>query len=175
MQDSNVAPPEAAPPAGPPLVLAPGAPPPVAGPVVMLRSDTYRARLQTQGPLQWRDVCAAPCRIAVDPAALYRIGGGTIRASDTFKMPRPSGSVIVDVRYGSTVKHWVGVALIIGGVLDAIGGIIFVTQADWFASRDPNNGTDYYKGAGIVSIVTGVILTGIGIPLSLSSTEIEVH
>src|SRR6188474_3255617 len=61
VQDSNVAPPEVTPPPGPPPVAAPR---PLVGPVVTLRSDTHKARLQTEGPLQWRDVCTAPCRIA---------------------------------------------------------------------------------------------------------------
>lgn len=174
MQDSNVAPPEATPPPGPPPP-APFARSPVVGPVVTVRSDTHRARLQTQGPLQWRDVCAAPCRIAVDPAALYRIGGGTIRPSDTFRMPRPSGNVVVNVRYGSTIKHWVGIVMIIVGIVDVGVGALYISAADEFARNDPNNGTDFYKGVGIGTIIAGAIITGIGIPLSMSSTDIEVQ
>src|SRR6188768_1851538 len=82
VQDSNVAPPRAFAPQRP----GPGAPPPVAGPVVLLRADTPKARLQAQGPGQWRDVCVAPCNVSVNPAAVYRIGGNTIVPSDSFSM-----------------------------------------------------------------------------------------
>jgi hypothetical protein len=111
----------------------------------------------------------------VDPAALYRIGGGTIRPSDSFNMPRPSGRVLIEARYGSKIKHWVGIALIIGGVVNAALGALYISNADELARNDPNNGPDFYKGFGIGSIIHGAILAGVGIPLSLSSTEVEVR
>ena len=106
---------------GPPMPPGPPGPPgpPPAygyGPIVTVRSDHPRARLQVQGPLKWQDVCVAPCNVPVNPQGLYRIGGGTIRPSDGFNMPRPAGQVVVEAQTGSTVKHWVGFGLIIGGV-----------------------------------------------------------
>jgi hypothetical protein len=65
--------------------------------------------------------------------------------------------------------------MIIVGVVDAGLGALYISAADEFARNDPNNGKDFYKGIGIVSIVTGVILAGIGIPLAMSSTDIEVQ
>ena len=106
-------------------------PPRVGGPVVIVRSDNPQARLQTQGGLKWRDVCVAPCNVPVNPAGLYRIGGGTIRPSDAFNMPRPAGKVVVQAQAGSNVKHWVGVGLIIGGVIDgALGGLYYASASD---------------------------------------------
>jgi len=95
-----------------------GGPPPPGygytyGPVVHLRSTHPRARLQVQGPLKWQDVCVAPCNVPVNPQGLYRIGGGSIRPSEGFNMPRPSGQVVIDAQTGSTVKHWVGIGLMI--------------------------------------------------------------
>jgi hypothetical protein len=168
--DSNVAP-------GPgPAPMPPNYRPPVAGPVVTLRADSHKARLQVQGPLNWQDVCVTPCNVAVNPAAIYRVGGGTIRGSDSFNMPRPVGQVLVDAHVGSTIKHWVGVGLLIGGALSAAGGIYYYSQADSLASS--SNGAiekGFYQGVGIGEIIVGVILLGVGIPLALSSTSVEVH
>lgn len=184
MQDSNVAPPAPAPYPPPPYTPPPGAPPPraagapapVAGPFVRVRSDTAKARLQTQTQLQWRDVCLAPCNVTVDPAALYRIGGGTIRPSDSFNMPRSSGQVVIDVRYGSNIKHWVGIALIIGGAVSALFGGYAIGNAEELSRNDPSNRSpDYFTGLGIGSIIHGVIAGGIGISLALSSTEVVVR
>ena len=83
---------------------------PVAGPRVRLRVDNPNARLQQFTPLMWRDVCIAPCGITVDPAATYRIGGGTSMASDPFTLPRAAGDVYIEAQVGSKVKHWVGLA-----------------------------------------------------------------
>jgi hypothetical protein len=183
VQDSNVAPPEAAypppphtPPPGAPPPPAAGARPPVAGPVVSLYADTPKARLQTQGPLQWQDVCVTPCNVTVNPAAVYRVGGGTIRPSDSFNLPRSSGRVVIQARYGSNIKHWVGIALIGAGVLNALVGAFYINNAEDLNRNDGNdaNGPDFYKGVGIGSIIHGVIVAGIGLSLSLSSTEVVV-
>ena len=98
---------------------------PVAGPRVMLRVDNPNARLQQFTPLRWRDVCIAPCGVTVDPAATYRIGGGTSMASDPFMLPRSAGDVYIDAQVGSKVKHWVGLGLMIGGVVAAGYGLLW--------------------------------------------------
>ena len=92
---------------------------PRTAPIVTVRSDHPRARLQVQGPLKWQDVCVAPCNVPVNPQGMYRIGGGTIRPSEGFNMPRPAGQVVVEAQTGSTVKHWVGFGLTIGGAVAA--------------------------------------------------------
>ena len=158
----------------------PGSPPPgyPVGPVVTVQSDNPNARLQTQGQLKWQDVCVAPCMVPVNPAGLYRIGGGTIRPSDTFNMPRPAGQVVVQTQVGSNVKHWVGIAIIIGGAVDAAAGGIYYSSASSLANSSSNTGgmsKDYFQAVGIVGIISGVILLAVGIPLAMSSTSVEVH
>jgi len=185
-------PPAAAPPAEPPPAPAVQAqdsevagapsvyarPPRAGGPVVIVRSDNPQARLQTQGELKWRDVCVAPCNVPVNPAGLYRIGGGTIRPSEPFNMPRPAGQVVVHAQAGSNVKHWVGVGLVIGGVVDAaLSGIYYASASDLAnsSSNTTGQGKEYFQTIGIVTILTGIILLGVGIPLALTSTTVEVR
>jgi hypothetical protein len=164
-QGTNVAPP-------PP----PPGPPPLSGPVVILRADNPRARLQTQGPLKWTDVCMAPCRVPVNPSLAYRIGGGPIRPSETFNLPRQSGSVVIDTHVGSTVKHWVGLALILVGALDILGGALSYKYASDLSSSNSGIGSkEYYQTTGVTGMITGVVLIAIGIPFSLSSTSVEVR
>jgi len=155
--------------------MPPGAPP-AYGPFVTVNADSPRARLQMMGPLKWQDVCITPCNRPVNPQGLYRIGGGSIRPSETFNMPRPSGRVVIDTQVGSTVKHWVGFGLIIGGAVAAAGGALYYAGADDISA---NSGTGDTKTAvqtiGIVYIITGVILLAVGIPLAASSTSVEIH
>jgi hypothetical protein len=166
-QDSNVA------------VPPPPAPPRYSGPVVTLRADNPRARLQILGEsLRWRDVCTAPCNVPVQPAGSYRVGGGTIRGSDTFTMPRAAGPVLVSAQTGSNVKHWVGIALIAGGVANAAVGALYYSEASSLANSSSNtagNTKGFYQGVGIAGIVIGVIIAAIGIPLAMSSTSVEVR
>jgi hypothetical protein len=161
----------------PPLGLI--APPP--GPTVMLRAASPKARLQMlDQQLQWRDVCAPPCRTYVSRVGTYRVGGATIRPSEPFNMPRSSGSVQIDAQLGSSVKRGVGIGLIIGGIANAAFGALYYSQADSLASSSSSSssmpmGKDFYQAVGIVGIITGVIVVAIGIPLAMSSTSVEVR
>jgi hypothetical protein len=175
------APPPGAPPAGaydaaPPQLQQPMLAPPVVGPVVILRADKPRTRLQ-QMRLQWQDVCTAPCGVPVDPTGTYRVGGGSVRGSEEFRMPRPSGRVTIDAQVGSTVKHWVGVGMI-------IGGLAFVASGAFYYADTPNSGQDLGGGTtgrdldhgiGIGYMIVGAIVAAIGIPLAMSSTSVEVR
>jgi hypothetical protein len=177
-QGNNVAPPPPMP--GPPVPPGPPGPPgpPPAygyGPIVTVRSDHPRARLQVQGPLKWQDVCVAPCNVPVNPQGLYRIGGGSIRPSEGFNMPRPAGQVVVEAQTGSTVKHWVGFGLTIGGVVAAVSGTLVYANAPSEDIYGSTTTRDSAHAVGIVYIVTGLILLAIGIPLSMSSTSVDVH
>jgi len=173
-QDPNVAPPPSyAPPYAPPY------PPPVYGPIVTLRADSPRARLQVQTALNWQDVCLAPCNVPVNPAGAYRVGGGTIRASETFTMPRASGPVLIDAQVGSKVKRGVGIGLTIGGGVAAIAGALYLVAAssttttsnDEFAT----DGKEVLQGLGIVYLVVGAVLMAVGIPLASSSTSVQIR
>jgi len=180
-QGSNVAPPPPppGPPGGPPpgYGAPPGPPPPAYGygPIVTVRSDHPRARLQVQGPLKWQDVCIAPCNVPVNPAGMYRIGGGTIRPSASFNMPRPSGQVVIDAQTGSNVKHWVGFGLVIGGIGSALLGTLAYANAPGTDPYGSNTDRDSAHAVGIIYIVTGLILLAVGIPLAASSTSVDVH
>ena len=122
-QGNNVAPPPPMP--GPPVPPGPPGPPPAYGPIVTVRSDHPRARLQVQGPLKWQDVCVAPCNVPVNPQGLYRIGGGARTPSmrwptspwrrsprSSCKAPRswpsrrrsPAGNVLGEYRAGRANK-----------------------------------------------------------------------
>jgi hypothetical protein len=170
VQGGNVAPPP-----------APAAEPPrgaVTAPSVTLRSNSPRARLQIQTQLRWQDVCVTPCNVAVNPVGTYRVGGGSIRPSESFQLPRTSGQIVIDTQVGSNIKHWVGVGMIILGIADLVAGAIFyATAADWSAaSADPSVTSEaYFQVVGIGSIVTGIVLLAIGIPLSTSRTSVTVR
>jgi hypothetical protein len=165
-QDPNVASP---PPYAPPY------PPPVYGPIVTLRADSPRARLQVQTALKWQDVCLAPCNVSVHPAGAYRVGGGTIRASETFTMPRPSGQVLIDAQVGSKVKRGVGIGLTIGGGVAAAAGLIYLAAASDASNNDFTNTKDALQVVGILYLVVGAVLMAVGIPLSTSSTSVTVR
>jgi hypothetical protein len=178
-------PPEAtAPPAGAPPPPGPRVPQarlhaPFAGPTVRLHVNNPRARLQQQElELRWTDVCAAPCGIVVDPRATYRLGGGTLRATDPFQMPRPAGVVLVDGNMGSNVKHWVGIGLTIAGALDAVAGSLWLVAAQHATGNYSGDLSkkDYYTATGVVGLITGAILLGVGIGLTASgSSSVEVR
>jgi hypothetical protein len=163
LQDSNVAPAPAPP--------SPGSPP-AGGPIVVLRANNLKARLQLLGQeLRWQDVCVMPCFVPVDAAGTYRIGGDTIRPSISFSMPRPSGQVVIDSHVGSIVKHWVGIVLLATGVASVGYGAYL---GETLGGRPGASG--FYRAAGSLTLlVTGVVLISVGIPLSLSSTSVDVH
>jgi hypothetical protein len=144
------------------------------GPIVTLQADNPRARLQ-QMQLRWQDVCVTPCGAPVDPNGTYRVGGGAIRASNPFRMPRAAGTVLVEARTGSTVKHWVGVGLAIGGGVSALTGALYLSLARDTSNDGFTNTRSSFKGLGIGYLVIGAILVAIGIPLAASSTSVEVR
>jgi len=185
---------DAPPPAGAPLPAAPfdAAPPPplpgavpapapavpqaqdgAPGPVVRITSTNPAARLQTMR-LKWQDVCTTPCGVAVDPRGTYRIGGGSIRPSEEFRMPRPSGNVLITTETGSTVKHWVGFGMVLGGAVAAASG-----AALYAIANDNSNLTstqrDSDKAIGITYLVVGAIVAIVGIPFAASSTSVDVR
>jgi len=166
-QDPNVAPQPPYPPQGPP---------PMYGPIVTLRANSPRARLQVQTDLRWQDVCLTPCNVPVNPAGVYRVGGGTIRPSDSFNMPRPSGPVVIDAQVGSNVKRWVGFGLILGGIASAVGGTLtYLNAPEESAFVSTQTERDAAHVAGIVYVIIGVVLLAVGIPLSTSSTSVQIR
>ncbi len=164
----------------PPQLAQPMMPQPVAGPVVRLTTDNMSARLQMMR-MKWTNVCAAPCDVAVDPNAIYRVGGGAVRPSEEFRMPRPQGNVLIDTQAGSSVKHWVGFGMILGGLGAVLGGAALYalapssgTETDAFGNPT-NTMRNFDHAAGITYIVIGAIVAAIGIPLAASSTSVQVR
>jgi hypothetical protein len=174
-------------PTGPPYL---GYPPPLAGmpppfgppmglpaPIVVLRADSPQARLQVQTALNWQDVCPSPCGVAVHPAGVYRIGGRAIQPSEAFQLPRPSGQIAIDARTESKTKHWVGLGMLLGGVAGALLGAVFYSAAsnlgpDVDGSYSTRNMDRIYSG-GVV--LTGVVVSVIGIVLMQSRTSVEIR
>jgi hypothetical protein len=164
----------------PPRLAQPMMPQPVAGPVVRLTTNNMSARLQMMR-MKWTNVCAAPCDVVVDPSAIYRIGGGTVRPSEEFSMPRTQGGVLIDAQAGSTVKHWVGFGMILGGLgAVALGALVYAaapsqsTENDGFGDIS-NTSRHADHVVGVTYMVIGAIVAAIGIPLAASSTSITVR
>ncbi len=150
---------------------------PVAGPRVLLRADNPSARLQQFTPLRWRDVCIAPCGVTVDPAATYRIGGGTSISSETFMLPRAAGDVYIEADVGSKVKHWVGLGLMIGGVVAAGYGLLwwqFFSGADDPYNSSLNDFRDTARNVGLVIIGVGAVLEIVGLVMFAGGTSVRV-
>jgi hypothetical protein len=164
------------PPLGAGNLVPPTAPqaPPIMGPRVILNVDNLNGRLQQRTMLRWRDICIAPCGATVDPAALYRIGGGTSLASAPFALPRASGDVYVDAQVGSKVKKWVGLGLVIGGAVALLYGTLF-----WQFHQDVQNNFGEQDTAGrnvaIFCFVTAGVLEIVGLPMLFTSTSVQVR
>ena len=162
-----------------PATRPPEPPPPVAGPRVILRVDNANGRLQQHTQLRWRDICIAPCGVTLDPTALYRIGGGTSLASEPFSLPRPSGDVFIDAEVGSKVKHWVGLGLMIGGVVAAGYGFVFWQFFNSFAANDTSSAAQdarsFGRTVGIVFLSVGAVLEAVGLPMFFSGTSVQVR
>ena len=165
--------------AWPPPAGVPAPEPPIAGPHVILRVDNPNGRLQQHSQLRWRDICIAPCNVTLDPNALYRIGGGTSLASEAFRLPRTSGDVYIDAQVGSKVKHWVGLGLMIGGLVAAGYGLFFwelfnsATASD--TSGPSQDARNFGRDVGIAFVSVGAVLELVGIPMFFSETSVQIR
>lgn len=163
------------PPAGPP----PPAEPPVVGPRLILQVDNPNGRLQQHTQLRWRDICIAPCGVTVDPRATYRIGGGTSISSEPFTLPRASGDVYVDAKVGSKITHWVGLGLMIGGLVAAGYGVLFwqlfnTVRDDGYTSS-AQDAHAVGRTIGIVFVSVGAVLELVGLPMFFNGTSVQVR
>ncbi len=88
-------------------------------------------------------------------------------------MPRAAGTVLVTTETGSTVKHFVGLGLGIGGLaVMGLGGLYLAASEDLSLA---GNGNDFFRSFGIAYLVIGGVMTAIGIPLGFSSTSVTVQ
>ncbi|HXU04422.1 MAG TPA: hypothetical protein VN903_25850 [Polyangia bacterium] len=167
--------------AWPPPLQQPMTQPPAPGPRVTLQTDNPHARLQQHTPLLWRDICIAPCGVVVDPAGLYRIGGGESIASETFQLPRGSGDVYIDAQVGSRVKHFAGLGMMIGGGVAALYGLIYWQFSQAFRDTEAQTGSgstgfsDTVRNIGLVFIGAGAVVEIIGIVMFASGTSVQVR
>lgn len=158
-----------------------GLPPTGPGPVIRLLSDRPEARLQ-QLQLKWIDVCTTPCDRAVDPRALYRIGGGSVSKSDPFQLPRAEGTVTISAQTGSLTKKWVGFGMGIAGAAATAYGGLFYLFGSAFRNAD-SDGNDVfgsfgrsYQILGGVFVLAGAALMLIGFPMMAAQrTAVEVR
>jgi hypothetical protein len=157
----------------PQLLQPPNSGPPIAAPVVTLRADNPRAVLQ-RFQLRWQDICVTPCGVPVDPAGTYRIAGDTIRPSTEFRMPLPPGPVLIDTQTGSTLKHSGGLVLAIGGGVSALVGIVYLVKASNTPPSVDQAGKGEMNAIGVIYLLIGGVLMAVGIPMSMSSTEVSV-
>jgi len=163
----------------PPRLAEPMAPVPT-GPRVSLRADNQNVRLEQLSRTNWSTVCLTPCGYSVDANGIYRIGGTTIRKSDSFKLPRASGDVLIDVQAGSNTKHFVGLGLMIGGAVAAGYGtfIWFIlheaARNEYSSSTAASDNRAAWEVAAFFGALTAV-LEGVGYSLWSSSTSVQVH
>jgi hypothetical protein len=147
----------------------------------MLRATAPRARLQQQQQLslRWVDVCVAPCGVPVDPAGIYRVGGGGYRGSEPFHLPRQTGQVFLEARVGSQGKHIAGMILMIVGIANVIGGVVVYSLASSLNTDTTSSGVDarsLYRFEGVAEGIVGVVLMAIGIPMmATSGTSVEMR
>ncbi len=149
------------------------------GPMVTFTNDNPRARLQQLNFVKWVDVCLAPCGRTLDPAGVYRVGGGTVLPSPNFTLPRHDGPVLVQAQTGTVVKKWVGFGVGIGGVVAAAYGGLYLLLArsiDNSGDFHDSTGTNVISTFGIALLVTGGVLMAIGFPIFASQrTSVEVR
>lgn len=129
-------------------------------------------------------VCAAPCTVATDANATYRIGGEGVTLSDEFRLPQGQGTnVELKVHGGSSAARKGGAALIGGGITALVaGGALLIggylsrpdyTDAkyvgeprflkdDLDSSRSVRTAGFIVAPIGALFIVTGAILSAIG-------------
>jgi hypothetical protein len=139
---------------------------------VILNVDNRNGRLQQQTQLRWRDICLAPCGYTLDPAARYRVGGGTSMASVPFALPRVSGEVHVDARVASKVTHFVGLGLMIAGIVTAGYATVVAAIA---AGEDSPHGDPGLRNVAIFLFSVTAVLEAVGLPLFLKGTTVQVR
>jgi hypothetical protein len=116
------------------------------------------------------DVCREPCNIPVDPNGWYRVGGGSVRPTEVFRMPRSSGDIIVDAKVRGRGRRVFGIiATIAGAALAAAGTVTLSSGTDPSGERTP-------PSAGAAVLVGGGVVAAIGIWLwATSGSAVEVR
>lgn len=140
-----------------------------------------RARLmQTYGdtdvPVVWQSVCAAPCEKAVDRAAIYRIGGDGLIPSEALALP-PGDRVDIHAQASAVSKRTAGVVLAALGAAALVSGAVAAEVG--LAMPTPGLGgyqpdTGWLIAAGALA-AAGIAGLAVGLPLLFTShTRVEV-
>lgn len=94
-------------------------------------------------------------------------------------LPRTAGDVFIDAEVGSKVKHWVGLGLMIGGVVAAGYGFVFWQFFNSFAPNDmtstAQDARSFGRTVGIVFLSVGAVLEAVGLPMFFSGTSVQVR
>jgi len=149
------------------------------GPRVRLQADRPQTWLQKRfSENEWRDICTGACLIHPPPNGTYRLGGRSLRPTAPFQLPRSSGSVVIEGKMGTNARYYTGVGLTIGGVVEALGGVVLVVAASSATgqhSQDLSN-EDFYTFTGIFSLIRAAVLVGLGMSfISKGSSSAEVR
>ena len=180
---------EPAPPPAPEAAPAQQAPQPQTAPhaaqtSVTLQSDapeTTMERLAASGVMQgyangravtavyeaYEPICTAPCTVAVDPHAQYRVVGPGVTPSEMFHVP-DAGNVNVRVQSGSAIGHFAGSTMFVLGLTGALtGGILLGVGA---GAHD-----DELANIGWLTLAGGAALAVPGFFLAIyTNTKVEV-
>ena len=136
------------------------------------------ATLEAQVGSEFRKVCAAPCDRPMPIGRTYRIAGDDVHASSPFVLQGTTGSTTV--LQVNDRKHHTGSVVTQGGVLvTLVGGLVLVGGLFGSCSEDSSACSDYrwltvtggaLAVAGVVTIVTGIVLMAQG-----SESSVEQH
>jgi len=140
-----------------------------------------RARLmQTYGdtdvPVVWQSVCAAPCEKAVDRAGIYRIGGDGLIPSEAIALP-PGDRVDIHAQTSAVSKRTAGVLLAALGSAALVSGAVaaevgLAMPAPSITGYQPDTG---WLIAAVALAAAGIAGLAVGLPLLFTShTRVEV-
>jgi hypothetical protein len=112
---------------------------------------------------QWEPVCAAPCRVMINPNSAFRVNGPGISTSRAFVLPHESKDEIrLDIRTRSALWHGLGQAMTVVGTILVIVGGISTLYAPSITSTDEEKALRRF---GVGFLAGGGLMLGIGIPL----------
>jgi hypothetical protein len=111
-------------------------------------------------------VCRAPCGIAVEPGAGYRVVGSGLRSSGTFEL---RNDTTVHAKLGSTGGFVGGIVMLGLGGSAVIGGFVLITTAKTsesyvtaYGTTEARNVTSTAKTVGVATLAIGALLLIVG-------------
>ena len=122
----------------------------------------------------WSSVCAPPCLVRGDRAALYRFKGPKVPGTDAFYLPDVSGPkvhVVLSVRRPVNAGYRLGLATtIVGGVLVFPFGATFLAVGASGGSQDPSGGPIRTVGGALLGTGLKLLATGVGLLIGFRPT-----